>query len=105
MNIRKLIEEMMKNDVHSIGAVCDSIREILKNGNENLSIKDNIGIVAKLNDFLSAKSPSEQKEILVQIAEIFANYDNEPYSTYEIEKKLLKIIETKNSSNHADRIR
>lgn len=74
----------------------------MKNENENLTKSDNIGIVSELNTILGAKTPDEQKEILTNIAAIFSNYDSETYSTYEIEKKLLEIIDIKNPLDHDD---
>lgn len=92
MDIKKLIDDLRKDEKNTFGSIIISVREELKNNEKSFSSKHSTEIVAKLNHIWGQKTEDEKNEIISEIAGIFSDYDSELHSTYDIEQKILDII-------------
>lgn len=92
MDIKKLIDDLRNDGKNTLGSIIISVREELKNNEKSFSSKHSTEIVAKLNRIWWQKTEDEKNEIISEIAGIFSDYDSELYSTYDIEQKILDII-------------
>ena len=92
MNIKKLIDDQRKSGKCTVAQIYTSIREELLNTEKTFSLEHNLAIVSLINDFLGAKSTNEKNEILLDIIEIFSEYDDVPHSAHVIGKKLFKAV-------------